>query len=1006
MIVNMNKKRAIALISLLLGFLLPLGAQNLTVTGKVLDENGQPLPGAFLVCKGTSNGTATDGDGHFSIEVPTGAILVASYIGYCEKVVPVEGRSRLDIALEPDVLLMEKAVVVGYGTQKSKDLTAPVANVKGEDISRQVTANPMAALQGKIAGVQVINTGVPGGSPSVRIRGTGSIGDYAKPLYVVDGVFVDDIQFISNSDIQEMTVLKDASAAAIYGVRAANGVVIVTTKRGMTDQTEIRYDGYVGLQMPVNVMKLASAAQYVELLNEANASATGYVPKDLAAYPASTDWYAQLMRNALMHSHSLDVSRASGKTSASFGLNYFNQDGIMKAKNGYERVNIRIRVDQQINDWLSLGGNVLVSGNQTRSPDTGAYFQAFVNPPVYPVFDESNTDAYPVKFDAAQRYGFGNSYGNPYARAYYHDARSKGLSLILSIYGEMKFLRDRLKFRTAYNLDYNSFLCKNFTPEHYVGGSQGVSRSGLSKTFGIGSKHILDNTLTFADEVQRHRFSVLLGQSTRIESFSGMTGTASDVPDADEQAMYLGNGSTRNRSVTDLDPFPYRNHGLSFFTRGTYNYADRYLATLTMRADGSSKYNRKWGYFPSVGLGWVLTGEDFMRERRVFDYLKFRASWGLLGNDSVPANSSLILGASGYDSSGVFNDVLIDGIGAQTVYRNFLEWEVVNEYDFGADFAFLDSRLSGELDYYNRTTRNVVFHVPIATGGGTAELLANNGSVRNSGLELGLRWSDSLKKGLSYQVGLNLTTVRNRVISLNGREYIPGAKVRGNFATRTQVGYPIGTFWGYEIDGVYQKTGEALSDPVVQTIQDKGYFKYRDQNGDSKIDDQDKVSLGSPIPWLIGGLDFGFTWKRLDVHLSLQGQVGNKILNAKRMNRDVFADGNYDLDFYEHCWRPDRKSDRYPSPEAYNRAFTQQANDFFVEDGSYIRIQNIQIGYDFGRLGFVRDLRVYASAQRPFTYFTYKGFTTEVGGSPIATGIDSSTYPMQAICTLGLKLDF
>lgn len=1005
MIVDMNNKKAIVFIGLLLAFL-PLGAQNLTVSGTVKDENGQPLPGAFLLCRGTTNGTATDADGRFSIDISEDATLVASYIGYLDKVVPVNGHAVLDIFLEPDVLLMEKAVVVGYGTQKSKDLTAPIANVKGEEISWQVTSNPMSALQGKVAGVQVINTGVPGGSPSVRIRGMGSIGDYAKPLYVVDGVFVDDIGFLSNSDIQEMTVLKDASAAAIYGVRAANGVVIVTTKRGTTDRTEISYDAYVGLQVPVNVMKLASAAQYVELLNEANAATTGYVPKDLSAYPASTDWYAELLRKALTHSHSLDISKATDKTSCSFGLNFFNQDGIMRAENRYDRVNLRSRIDQKINDWLSLGVNLLVSRNQTRSPDTGAYFQAFVNPPVYGVFNEDNVDAYPQKFDAVQRYGFGNSYGNPYARAYYNNARGKGLSLILSVYDELKFLGDRLKFKTAYNLDFNTFLSRNYTPEHFVGGSQGISQSNLSKTFGIGGKHILDNTLTFADEVQRHRFSLLLGQSTRIETFSGMTGTAGDVPDADEQSMYLGNGSTRNRSVTDLAPGPYRFNGLSFFTRGSWNYADRYLATVTMRADGSSKYNKKWGCFPSVGLGWIVTGEEFMRNSRVFDFLKLRASWGLLGNDSVPANSSLILGATGYNSSGVFNDVLIDGIGAQTVYRNYLEWEVVNEFDLGADFAFLDSRLSGELDYYDRTTDNVVFYVPIATGGGTAELLANNGSVRNSGFELGLRWSDSPREGFSYHAALNLTTVRNRVVSLKGRDYIPGAKVRGNYTTRTQVGYPIGTFWGYEIGGVYQKTGEALSDPVIQTIQDKGYFKYRDQNGDSKIDDRDKVSLGSPIPWLIGGLDLGFTWKRLDVNVSLQGQFGNKILNAKRMNRDVFADGNYDLDFYEHCWRPDRHSDRYPSAEAYNRAFTQQANDFFVEDGSYVRIQNIQIGYDFGRLGLVKDLRVYLSAQRPYTFFTYNGFTTEVGGSPIATGIDTSTYPMQAVYTFGLKLNF
>ena len=980
-------------------------AQGYAVKGVIQDALG-PVIGATVLEQGTQNGTATGIDGDFVLNVSSAdAMVEVSCIGYASQSFKASAFPSV-VNLVEDTNFLDEVVVVGYGTQKAKDLTAPIASVKGEELSRQVTSNPVAALQGKVAGVQVINTGVPGGSPSVKIRGVGSIGDYAKPLYVVDGVFVDDIGFISNSDIQDMTILKDASAAAIYGVRAANGVIIISTRKGVTDKVDISYDGYVGVQVPVNIMKLSNREQYVELRNEANLNTTGYTPVRVSDYPASTDWYKELLRPAMTHSHALDISGATQKTNYSLGLSYLGQDGIMKCDNNYTRLNLRSRLDQKVTDWLSIGLNTLISRYKRVDPDSGAYHQAFVNPPVYGIYNDANEAAYPVKFDAPQNYGFGNSYANPFARAYYFNAREKGLNAVFSAYAELKFLQDRLKIKSAYNMEYQGWEYRNFTPEYMVGGSQGTAVSTMSKTLGIRQKHILDNTITYADSKGKHSYSAMLGQSMRIETLSGMTGSGTDIPSVDEQAMYIGNGSQKNRSVSDLNPGPYRFNGLSFFARGTYNYADRYLATVTMRADGSSKYNEKWGFFPSVGLGWVLTGEEFMKDQPIFDYLKLRGSWGLLGNDSVPANSSAILGASGYGASGVFGDTILDGVGAQTVYQSFLRWEVVNEFDVGLDMAFLDNRLTAEADYYNRTTHNVVFSAPVATGGGTAYLLSNNGTVRNQGLELSLGWHDTVGEDFHYSINANVTTVHNRVLSLNGEDDIPGGSVRGNFTTITKPNYAIGTFWGYEIDSIYQKNGEAMLDPQVQSYKAAGYFRYKDQDGNGVIDDDDKTDLGSALPKALGGLDFSLGWKGFDFSVSFQWQAGNKILNAKRMFRDTFPDGNYDLDFYENCWRPDRHSDTYPSAEAMNKGYTLQCNSFFVEDGSHFRIQNVQAGYTFRFKKVVKSLRIYAAAQRPYTFFRYKGFTTEVGGSPIASGIDTSTYPMQGIYTVGAKINF
>jgi len=994
-------KKALFIV-IVLFFVVQLSAQQL-IKGKVVDDLNVPLPGVSIQVSNTLRGTLSDMDGNYSISAAPNDSLIFSMIGMVIQRVSVGNRTTIDIKLLTSETRLQEVVVIGYGTQKVKDLTAPIVTLKGEELAKQITSNVVQALQGKVAGVQIINSGMPGRGSSVKIRGVGSIGDYANPLYIVDGVFVDNIDFLSAGDIEDITILKDASASAIYGVRAANGVILVTTRKGKTQKPVVSYDGYYGLQIPVNILPLATKDQYVTLMNEANQNTTGYVPKDQAYYPVSTDWYKQLVRFAGTFSHNIDISGINENTSYSLGGSYFFQQGIMDTKNDYQRFNLRGRLEQKVSDRLKIGLNTVLSRYGRSIPNDGAFFSAYVNPPVYPVYDENNSLAYPVRFGSPQIYGFGNQYGNPVAAAYYSDNIEKGAKLVFSTFAEFNIITDKLTYKISYNTDINNWNTRSYVPQFNVGGSQGVRKSSLNKTSGSSGKQIIDNLLTYKNKIGKQSFSVLLGQSTRMEKWETLSGSALDVPGIDDQSKYLVTGSFKDRNAWDGAAV---NNGLSFFTRGTYNNSDKYLATVTFRADASSKYQDKWGFFPSLGVGWVLSQEGFMANQKTFNYLKFRASWGLLGNDNVPANSAVVLGQTGAGSSGIFGDKLIDGVGAQTVVQNYLKWEIVNEFDVGLDFEMLDSKLSGETDYYHRVTNNVVFYAPIATGGGVTELLGNNGSVLNEGLEISISFKDKLTDRTSYNIGMNITTIRNKVIKLEGRDYIPGALVRGNYSTRTQVGHPIGSFYGYEIESVYKSETEALQDPVSQTIKDKGYFKYKDQNGDDVINENDKVFLGSAIPWLIAGIDFGLNYRQFDLSLGLQGQVGNKILNAKRMNRDVFTDGNYDQDFFKNRWTPDNISAKYPSAEAYNYSFIQQANDFFVEDGSYIRIQNIQVGYTTDKIKFIPKLRVYISSQRPFTFFTYKGFTPEVGGTPISSGIDNSVYPMQSIYTLGLKMNF
>ncbi len=992
-----------------------LSLAQINVSGAVFDEAGETMPGVNVLIKGTTSGTVTDMDGKYSLEVPTAStVLVFSFVGFVAQEIVVGDRRTIDITLVEDTKELEEVVVVGYGTAKLKDLTAPIAVVKQDVFEKQATSNPMQALQGKVAGVQIINNGAPGSGSAVRIRGVGSIGDYAKPLYVVDGVFVDNIDFLNNNDIQSMSVLKDASASAIYGVRAANGVILVTTKSGAGGKPVVTYDGYVALQVPVNIMKMTNTAQYVTLRNESNydwiskSYKIGYTPVTVDQYNgADTDWYDVLLHNALMTNHSLDVSGSTDKTNYSVGANYLYQDGILDVSNNYKRLNIRAKGEFQLSKMARVGFSALVSKYDHVKPNDDAFFRAFMSPPIYHVYDDNNTAAYPVKFGSPQSVGLGNEYSNPYAAAYYYDALENGYHIIPSVFLELNFFEDRLTFKTQYSQDLTFIRERTYSPEYFVGGSQGLTISTLTKKSNEFTKSILDNTLTFRDVIrQKHNYSLMVGNSVRQETNPWLEGSALNVPGTTDEMKYIKNGSYKSRNANDDGR---KDRGMSYFFRGTYGYDNRYLATFTFRADGSSKYQEKWGYFPSVGLGWIISSENFMQRQQVFNYLKMRASWGQLGNDNVPTNSTYILGEAGAASSGIFGDQLVDGVGAQTVFQNYLKWEVVTEFDVGFDFAMASQRLNGSLDFFRRQTDNVVFVAPVASGGGTAELLGNNGSVRNMGIELALSWDDKISENLSYSIGINLTTVYNKVVKVlnttTGK--VPGATINGTIATYSVVGKPIGAFYGYKVDGVYLSEREALQDPTAPAWASPGYFKYQDVNGDGKIDANDMTYLGSPTPKLMGGLDFGLVYKNFDFSLSLQGQWGNKILNQKRMNRGVFTTANYDEAFYNNRWTADNPSSDYPSAEAYGNGNIQQPNSFYVENGWYIRLQNVQVGYTipFNNPAFP-TIRCYVSAQRPYTLFKYNGFTPEISGEPNKTGIDNTVYPMQAIYSVGIRAIF
>lgn len=990
---------------------------QIAVKGTVTDQQTHETAiGVAVAIKGTGRGTVTDLGGTYQLsDVPADATLVFSYIGLKTVEIPVKGRSVIDVVMEPDMQHLDEVVVIGYGTSKAKDLTAPIAVVKADEIVKHATASPMAALQGKVAGLQIVSNGQPGSGPDVRIRGVGSFDDKTKPLYVVDGMFCDNIDFLNTNDIQDLSVLKDASAASIYGVRAANGVILVSTKKGTLNRpATVTYDGYIGIQKATDRLRMATSAQYARMqLEKANATDSSIIRNSIQTFggdmntltpAADTDWYKELLRTALIQSHSLDVSGGTDKVAYSVGINYLYQEGIMNAKNDYERFNLRTQADYHATNWLKLGANIVVSNATQYEPDNTAWRTAYQVPGIFPVMDETRSDAdvYPVKYASPNQVGLASYdyFNNPVALANFNDKKNKNLQILPSFYAEIALLpADKLTFRTAYSQDITLVQQREYKPVYKIGGSQERTVSELTKTHDLYHNYIWDNTLTYRDSFGRHNLAVLAGHSLRNESWQQLKGISPGVPGGEEAYLYLSQGNAAGRQVDD-DGTSY--FGLSYFGRVSYDYAGKYLLSATMRADGSSKYQEKWGYFPSVGAAWILSQEGFMQAQKVFDFLKIRASWGKLGNDKIQPSDGFASINQDLWTSGVSGSTVLPGY-TNMSYFSWLGWEVVNELNVGADFSVLKNRLSVEVDYYHRLTENAVIDAPLPMGAGS--LLGNHGEILNSGVELSLRWSDRIGKDFTYYVGANLTTLKNEVKNLNGLPYIYGGS--SEFRTISRVGDSMNAFYGYEIEGVYQNAAEIAADPVaVQNELSPGDFKYKDQNRDGKIDEEDRVILGSYLPDITFGMNLGFSYKNFDFSMVMQGQAGNQICNRKRGERRWQSDINYDADLVENRWTGEGSTNRYPSAAGtVNPWNIAKFNSYYIENGSYFRLQNVQVAYTFAprqvRSLHFPAIRVSLSAERPYTCFRSNGFTPEV-----KDGFDLQTYPLAATYTLGLRITY
>jgi TonB-linked SusC/RagA family outer membrane protein len=1015
----MKKIKLLFILMFALGFLPLAMAQQVKVSGQVKSAaDGETLPGVTVVVKGTTTGAATDLDGRYSLEVPATATLIFSFVGMETQEIPVQGQTTINVSLSSSASMLDEVVVVGYGSAKRLDLTGSVTTVKAKDLAYQAVANPAQALQGKVAGVQVTNSGSPGSSPVIRIRGLGTVSSSSAPLYVVDGILTNDISYLGTNDIENITFLKDASSSAIYGVRAANGVIIVTTKRSSSREARISYSGYTGFQKVVNKFELAKGTQYIDLINEKNklladASGTAFTPVDPNDYPDAIDWYDEVLREkAMTQSHDVSVMGGSAKSLYTFGASWFTQEGLVKGHD-YDRINIRSSLESEVMKNLKVGYSANLSNYKFKDVP-GVFYNAYVAPPVFTAKLNDST------FNPMGGGSLGN-FANPAAQLYYFNSRSNGIRFLGSAFAELTIL-EHFKLKTAYGMDYGSNRNRSYTPYYEVSPTQVDTNRMLSRSMGFSTHGFWDNTLTYENTIGKHRFSIMAGMSAQENRNLSLSGSNSGVENYGDHSLYISRGGESSSAGDGGSKIT----ALSTFGRATYNYMDKYLFTGTLRYDGSSVFpaDERYDIFPSVGFGWIVSGEDFMQNQSIFNFLKFRASWGITGNNNIPANLYTLTIARGGELSTAFgeggNVVIAEGANLTTAVPPTLLWEKVNEFDIAFEGLAVDNKLSFEIDYYHRLTVDGIFPTTLsATAGTSGSYLQNNGDFLNSGIEITLGWNDKLGD-LNYSFNTNFTYNKNEVKDLlEGTLGLYGGNlpVGGFFSTYTVVGQPIGSYYGRNVLGIFQNEGEidnyTWTDPetnevkLVQPNAKPGDFKYEDVDNNGLIDAKDRVFLGSALPTYLFGFNATFEYKGVDFSIDLYAQGGNKIYNAKRGQR--LGNENYDLDFYENRWNGEGTSNDYPSADLTGD--NMLPNSWYIESGSFVRIRNIQLGYTIpvkavNKIG-ARSVRVFVNTSNPFTFFKYNGFSPEIASSsPTSQGVDLNVYPMSATYNFGVNVNF
>lgn len=986
--------------------------QAKTVTGTVTDVSGEPIIGANIRIKGTTTGTITDIDGNFSIEAEPQSVIEVSYIGYLTQETVINNQKSIRFLLKEDTKTLDEVVVIGYGVQKKADLTGSVANINTEKLNTQSNANIGQALQGKIAGVDIVSQGgAPGSGTRIMVRGIGTLNN-ASPLYIVDGMYMNSIDHINPNDIASIDVLKDASSAAIYGSRAANGVIIVTTKEGSNTEgkTIIDLSVNLGISTASKFLDMLDAKGWAEVTTIAR-QAIGKPALDMAtdlANKPDNDWQDIMFRPALMQNYNLSV-KGGGKYSTYYtGLGYFNQDGIVKGTN-YQRYNIQSKNDYK-RGIFSAGTNLIISFShdkplhqELRGGMIGTILQSV------PTLE---------KYDDTREGGYGGTYGDvvniPHPLAIIDDnimdRYNENVKIFANLYAQIELFKG-LKYKLNLTPDFSFERYKNYLNKYDFGLATN-SITQLTERQRRRRNILVENLLTFDRTFGEHKISALAGYTYQDSRFRHIQAYGEGLPQGLEEI----DAATTNRSNEGNS---WRSVLTSILGRVFYSYQNKYLFTATIRRDGSSKFgkNNRYGYFPSFSLGWNVAEEKFMENVHWLDQLKLRGGYGVLGNqeiDNYQYSSTITTGINYPDGNGG----LLQGAFPKNFANPDIKWEETAMTNVGIDFMAFNNRLSLTADYYVKNTKDILLTVPIPiSSGGANDPIRNAGKIRNNGFEFNLGWMDQPNPDISYGINLIGSFNKNKVIAMGSESgSIKGGSTNQNITTsETKAGYPIGGYWLISTAGYFNSQEEvdayAKDGKKIQPAAEPGDIKFVDANNDGVINDDDRVFQGSPFPDFTFALNGNMRYKNFDLSIGLQGVLGNKIYNATRQTLEDVTKGSNFLASCLDYWTPENKNASHPrlTWDDPNRN-TRAESDRYLENSSYLRLRSVQLGYTFPQTWFkgaIQHARVYINAENLFTITSYSGYSPDVNADNANyRGFDNFIYPTNRTFMLGLNVTF
>lgn len=1029
--------------------LAPVWAQNSgrIISGKVVDESGEPLAGAVVMINGdSSSAVGTDIDGKFSIAAASGKnVLTVSMIGFRTASVDAVPGQSIEIVAQQDSYELEGVVFTGYSAIAKKDMTGAVGVVGGKELKAMPVTSVNDVLQGKVAGLTITSTsGTPGAGSVARIRGIGSITGSTSPLYIVDGLPQNGIDYLNPNDIESIAVHKDASVAAIYGSRGANGIIVVTTKNGQnSERMSVSYDGYAAWQSPWKRPYMLNAEQYIQYKNLAADNAgqeripafatqeridavLNFVRKNTGEN--GTDWWNEIInRNAFMQNHNVSLSGGSKNVGIMSSLAYTGQDGIVKGTM-YQRISWRNNFNAKISKRISLKGNFNIINEKRHlvdenNPFTGTIFTAMGADPITPVFRNNLVEVPALLSQIMDGYEADNLYSQ-YSGILFSNKRNPVAQIqrmrqstydYLYIMGgadlEIKFC-DFLKFDSRFGMNLSRSAVDGFQPKYRLNANDYTNESSVTANTSRSDYYVWEQLLSYEQSAGKFKWGALLGTSAELTNGSFVDASVEGLPDNNPDMAVMAAGTINAK----VGGYPYSSSLLSFFGGVNFDYGSKYLVSANLRYDGSSKFAKghKWGLFPSVSAAWRFSGEEFMKSAGSWlSDGKIRASYGHIGNQNIGGGAYMSTwGSTIYDRYNFGSpSTAVIGAGVTSVGNPELMWETSRQFDVGLDLSFFNSSLDFVVDYFVKNIDNMLMQEPQPTTLGLISYpYANVGSMKNEGWEFGINY----RKGFGdwfLTASANISTYRNKVKSLGNGDAIYGYAYNKNVVTKTEVGKPVGYFYGYVTNGIFQNAEQVEGSPQRETAV-PGDVRYKDLNNDDVIDDNDRTMIGSPWPDFVYGITLGAAWKGFDFNLFIQGSQGNDVMNMTLLD---FESGtgymNARSDYLSRAWSGEGSTDRYHRISARQEG-NLLVSDYFLEDGSYARIKNVQLGYDFcnrviKKNKIISQCRLYLSAQNLFTFTNYSGLDPEIGSSnATVNGIDSGFYPQARVWTVGLNLKF